>query len=186
MQVDNHVFGIVTIRQKPAKTLALLTLAIGIGAIYFMTKGKALGIRNNNPLNMREVGIPWNGKTGDNKGFTTFETPFYGIRAAANDIKNKWLNGIDTIAALIDVWAPDSENDTAAYIASVSQKTGIPAEQKLLSLTQLMQVIEAMIYHENGEQPYDQSLIGQAVADGALSGAALPDWFNTEVGAMYA
>lgn len=163
-----------------------LALAGLTGVIYMSSKLPPLGIRNNNPLNLREVGIPWNGKTGENKGFTTFETPYDGIRAAANDIKNKWLSGIDTIAALIPVWAPKIENDTAAYIASVSQKTGIPADQKLLSLDELTQVIEAMIIHENGQQPYELSLIGQAVFDGMTYGEPLPFYFNTERGGMYA
>lgn len=166
------------------KLLALI--AIGAGSIIYMSSNEPLGIRNNNPLNMREVGIPWNGKNGENGGFTTFETPYYGIRAAANDIKNKWLDGKRTIRDLITVWAPDSENDTATYIASVSWKTNIRADQHIMSVDELTNVIQAMIYHENGQQPYPPDLIGSAVLDGITSGAGLPFFFDVSPGGMYA
>lgn len=168
-----------------AKLLGALAV-VGAGSILFMTKAKPPGIRNNNPLNMREVGIDWNGKTGESGGFTVFDSPRDGIRAAANDIKNKWLKGVRTIRELITIWAPPTENNTASYVAAVSWRTGIPADQHILSVDELTMVIEAMIHHENGEQPYDQALIGAAVLDGITSGASLPFFFDVHPGGMYA
>jgi hypothetical protein len=145
---------------------------------YYMTKSKPLGIRNNNPLNMREVGINWNNKTGENQGFTTFAQPFDGIRAAANDMKNKMRSGIDTIAKLVSVWAPPIENNTAAYIASVASRTGLEPDTLLFDVGELSKVVEAMIYHENGQQPFSKKLIGAAVFDGVTSGAPVPYHFD--------
>ncbi|MBU3022882.1 virion protein [Aestuariibacter sp. A3R04] len=160
-------------------------VAVALG-LYLLMKLKSeklpLGIRNNNPLNLREVGIPWNGKTGENGGFTTFETPHYGIRAAANNMKNSYLSGNTTIEKIISEWAPETENNTAAYIASVSQKTGIAATENITAMPQLVEIIKAMIYHENGQQPYGNALIERAVYDGALFGAALPDTFDISGG----
>jgi hypothetical protein len=150
----------------------------GLSIGYYMKNKKPLGIRNNNPLNMREVGINWNNKTGENRGFTTFKLPFDGIRAAANDMKNKMNNGINTIRKIVSVWAPPTENKTAAYVANVSKKTGLDADQTIENFEQLAAVIEAMIYHENGQQPYDKYLISAAVFDGLTSGQSPPAYFD--------
>jgi hypothetical protein len=160
--------------KKSILVIGAFALLIGV----YVKMKKPLGIRNNNPLNMREVGIGWNGKTGENGGFTTFEKPWDGIRAAGNDIKNKMRGGVNTISALITVWAPSNENDTAAYIESVSQKTAIQAGEPIASLEQLVSVITAMIYHENGQQPYDAAMIIDAVYAGVTSGAAPPAYFD--------
>ena len=40
-----------------------------------------LGLRNNNPGNIRDMGICWEGKIGSNKGFVVFNDVAWGIRA---------------------------------------------------------------------------------------------------------
>lgn len=136
------------------------------------------GIRNNNPLNMKEFDIPWRGKVGDDGIFTIFETPWYGIRAAANDIKNDYLKGKNTIAALLAEFAPDVENNTGSYIAHISQKVGIGPHEPISSARQLTAMVDTMILHENGQQPYDQELIADAVMAGLTSGKPLPGYFD--------
>jgi hypothetical protein len=142
-----------------------------------MSKRKTLGVRNNNPLNMREVGIDWNGKTGQNAGFTTFETPFYGIRAASNDIKNKLVSGVDSIAKLVSIWAPATENDTLSYIKGVASDAGMQAEEPITSFEQLVDIITAMIAHENANYEYSFNLVKRAVHAGITSGQPLPIYF---------
>lgn len=125
-----------------------------------------LGIRNNNPLNIRKSGINWQGKTGDDGSFEVFDTPFNGIRAAARNLKT-YANshGLRTIRSIIGRWAPAVENNVEAYVSSVAQRTGIFPDL-ILNTDDYVAVVEAMIYHENGQQPYELSLIRNAVYDG--------------------
>ena len=146
------------------------------------------GIRNNNPLNMRDYGINWRGNIGrDAQGFEVFDTPQNGIRAAGNDLKNKWINGTRTIKEIISIWAPASGqaqsgavymNPTEAYIDFVSKKSGIPAEKTLIDFEDYVKVVTAMIQKENGQQPYSNALIRAALLDGFTSGKALPVYFG--------
>lgn len=92
---------------------------------------KSLAVRNNNPLNIR-YGVPYEGVTGeDSKGFCVFESPVWGFRAAFRNYITKFDRGVDTIAKLINEWAPPSENDTAAYIKAVCSSSGYGADEKI-------------------------------------------------------
>ena len=121
------------------------------------------GLRNNNPGNIDyNPRNQWQGQTGSDGRFATFSEPVYGIRAMARILKNDIAAGKNTIAALISEWAPASENNTQAYIASVSQQTGIAPGQPI-GAAQLPAVIAAMIRHENGSNPYSADIIQQGV-----------------------
>lgn len=148
----------------------LLLLPLGL---IFMTKPTQVadatlprGIRNNNPLNIRKSADNWQGKTGDDGAFVTFDTPHNGIRAAGRLLKTyRDRHGLNTIGGIIGRWAPPNENDTVSYIASVEQKTGISRNQRLND-EDYPAVVSAMIYHENGQQPYDAQLIREGVYAG--------------------
>lgn len=88
-----------------------------------------LSVRNNNPGNLRWDGkSQWKGMTGvDPRGFVQFLTPELGARAAGINLGNQQkLHGINTLSGLISKYAPPSDNnDTAAYIRTVAQKTGL-------------------------------------------------------------
>ncbi len=64
--------------------------------------------------------------------------------------------GINTITGIIRRWAPASENDTDSYIRSVSQDTKIPPDERIdmTDSRMLIHLLEAIIRHENGSQPY--------------------------------
>src|ERR1700729_2714164 len=83
------------------------------------------GIRNNNPGNIKYDGTQWQGLTGqdgtaDSPGFNIFKDMGWGTRAIATSLVNMINKGEDTITALISAWAPSTENNTTAYIDSVS------------------------------------------------------------------
>lgn len=127
------------------------------------------GIRNNNPGNI--VHIPsnkWRGAVGDDGRFVRFEEPFYGIRALAKVLLNYYKRyGLKTIAQLINRWAPPVENDTGSYAVSVGRRTGFDTDQPL-DLTDssvLVRLVDAIIYHENGQQPYSRDLLYRGVED---------------------
>jgi hypothetical protein len=122
------------------------------------------GIRNNNPGNVRYTGTKWKGLADppSDGSFCVFKTPEYGIRAIYVIISNYYtIHNIDTIRGVINRWAPPNENDTKAYIDHVSSKCGVGADQVIdpRSLDIMIPLIEAIILHENGEQPYDRSTI---------------------------
>ena len=118
---------------------------------FLNTTGLPLGLRNNNPGNLRP-GIDWQGAIGQNQGFVVFENIAYGIRAMSTDIGNDMrLDGKNTIRKLISEYAPPSENDTDAYIASVVGYTGFSADQVLQPTKDtLMRLIRAILNVELG------------------------------------
>lgn len=146
------------------------------------------GIRNNNPLNMRDYNIPWQGKVGaDSAGLLIFDKVENGIRAAGNDLKNKWLRGYATIRAIVSEWAPpkgksqsgtEYTNPTDKYIQFVSKETGITPDAPLSSFEQYFAISKAMIKMENGKNPYSDSLVASSLLTGMRHGAPLPIYFD--------
>ena len=128
-----------------------------------------IGIRNHNPLNL--VHVPrnkWQGLADPpNEGrFCRFVSPVWGIRAAAlNLIAYQDRHGLRTIKALVEKWAPFTENNTRAYVKSVAQRSGFAATLPLdmHSYGHMRPVIEAMIWHENGQQPYSNEVIDEGL-----------------------
>ncbi len=130
------------------------------------------GIRNNNPLNIRNGTSNWVGldkaKSLAEPDFCVFSDAYFGIRAAAKILKRyKDKYGADTIATIVSRWAPSNENDTQNYIAFVAKQTGIPKDQPL-SYSQYRAVIQAMIIMESGSCPYEPELIAAAVQTAKL------------------
>lgn len=111
----------------------------------------SLGIRNNNPGNLRpSKKYTWDGAVGENKGFVVFEDIRYGIRALAIDVTNKIKRGLNTIEKIIHVYAPPDENNTQRYVDSVSYSVGVPADYLLtLELSTITALVRAIITHEN-------------------------------------
>lgn len=84
-----------------------------------------LGTRLNNPLNLRATSDVWEGSTGEESGFVSFESPEHGYRAADRVLQTYGTGGVNTISDTISRFAPKTENDTDNYISFVSQKTGV-------------------------------------------------------------
>lgn len=113
-----------------------------------------LGIRNNNPGNLRRYdGNRWLGKITSNKtGFEQFEAFVYGLRAMIIDIRGDILkDGDNTIRKLISAYAPPNENNTSSYISNTSQRTGIGPDQILTgSKEEMRKLIKSMVISEHG------------------------------------
>ncbi len=113
----------------------------------------ARGIRNNNPLNIRKTGIKWLGEIlGSDNAFEQFQSLVYGLRAGMVNIKTYFGRGKNTITEIITSWAPPSDgNNTKAYIKTVSERSGIPANQKLtFDKKTIIPIVKAMVFVENG------------------------------------
>ena len=126
------------------------------------------GIRNHNPGNVRKSQDPWQGLADrqPDKEFFTFKSAVYGIRAIARLLityQDKY--GLHTIRELITRWAPEKENPTEAYIYAVAESTGFAVNQKLdmHQFRHLKPLVEAIIFHENGQQPYTEAEITKAL-----------------------
>ncbi|MFL1906557.1 structural protein [Plesiomonas shigelloides] len=136
------------------------------------------GIRNNNPGNIDHVAKnSWLGLDKNNPSdgrFCRFISPVYGIRALAKLLRNygnksgeKGVGGpgIDTVQEVINRWAPPKENNTGSYVNSVAKKLGVSAQQSidLNHEPTLIMLCEAIIQHENGQQPYELGLLAEGV-----------------------
>lgn len=110
------------------------------------------GIRNNNPTNLEDAGIQWDGLTGvDPGGYLVFNTMVSGLRAASKNLANyQNLHGINTVDGAIRRW---SKTDQDAYVANVAAALGVdPYESIDLTdgSTQLA-MLRVIIVQENGQ-----------------------------------
>jgi hypothetical protein len=114
---------------------------------------KPLGIRLNNPGNLRDAGIDWQGKVGSESGFVKFESMYYGLRAMALDLAHKIMKRkLNTISKIIHVYAPvEDHNDTNVYIQRVSKAVGIGPDDQITSFVKTgPKLMWAMIQVEQG------------------------------------
>lgn len=96
--------------------------------------------------------------------FCVFTSPVYGIRALAKVLINyKKIHNLRTVRQIISRYAPPNENQTQAYVQSVSKQLGvypdtvIDIEEKGV----LCVFIKAVIRMDNGVQPYSDETIRQ-------------------------
>jgi hypothetical protein len=125
------------------------------------------GLANNNPGNIRKSPSKWLGEVeGEDDAFESFAVPEYGIRAMAKLLINYQVRrGLDTIEEVIGRWAPPIENDTNSYVDSVARTTNI-SKFKVLNMKDpelLKRLIKAIIVHENGYNPYEDSVIDEGI-----------------------
>lgn len=143
----------------------LLLAAGGAGVVLMQTRG----IRNNNPGNLRESpgdSTAWLGErtTNDDSAFEEFVSPEYGIRALALTLLNySRLYGRNTVFALIERYAPPSENHTAVYAGYVAGRLGVAVDTVIDVNARLPELVAAIIRFENGVQPYPQATIAEGV-----------------------
>lgn len=125
------------------------------------------GWRNNNPGNIRHKD-EWVGLRviQNDDAFCQFVSPEFGIRAMARTLKNYHRkHGLNTLRGIINRWAPPCENNTDAYILSVSHRMGQPADQPYpVGIDHILNpLIKAIIHHELGCQPYSDWLVDTGI-----------------------
>lgn len=109
-------------------------------------------IGKNNPLNIRtSSAYTWNGQTGATRGFCDFNDVMTCRRAGTYLLMRSYRRaGCKTIEAVINRWAPSSENDTNAYIQYVCKRTGLSKHTELVFNTDYASVLAAMEIMEKG------------------------------------
>lgn len=125
------------------------------------------GIRQNNPGNIRH-GEHWQGLAPEqpDPDFARFVSPVWGLRAMCRVlIQYQKRHNRRTVNEIIGRWAPPTENDTMAYQRSVAVALGVlPDEPIDVSRPDTMRaLVKAIIRHENGMQPYEDSVIDEAM-----------------------
>lgn len=142
-----------------------------------MAKTLPRGIRNHNPGNIRRDRTPWQGLADDQTDpeFFRFVSAEWGIRATARIlITYRDKHRIKRLQTIINRWAPpDGERqdgqrytqNTQAYIDHVARLTGFAPDQNLdlHSYKHVRPLVEAMIRHENGMQPYSREEIDRGL-----------------------
>ncbi|WP_205203171.1 hypothetical protein [Azonexus hydrophilus] len=135
------------------------------------------GVRNNNPGNIMKGGDNWQGEVqGNDPRYATFATPEAGIRAMGKTLLTyQEKHGLNSVEAIIARWAPATENNTAAYVATVAKEMGVKpdAALNLRDGDTLAKLTRAMIRVENGNQPYSDQQIAAGLA-AATKGSPLP------------
>lgn len=125
-----------------------------VKAITTMTRG----YRNNNPGNIRLTTKDgkryfWKGEIeGTDKNFKTFKNMAYGYRAIFALLKEYIGKGYNTIEKIISRYAPSSENNTNAYVTTVTKRVGITKDTKIgaSDLVTLTKLVSAISFVENG------------------------------------
>jgi hypothetical protein len=125
------------------------------------------GIRLCNPGNIRHVpGTVWQGQsaTQTDPAFVQFDDPVYGIRAIVRIMLSYEREGLTTYQKVIDRWAPPNENNSAAYVEDVCSRCLSQPSDFVDFAHDMPNLVSAIIWHENGEQPYTLEQIAQGVA----------------------
>ena len=128
-----------------------------------MNSKTPLGIRNNNPLNIRRSKTLWKGESPLpapplGECFCKFESVEWGLRAAfclLRTYANKYR--LCCVRDIINRWAPPTENDTTSYIRHVCQLTGFGGNQRLTE-KDWTRLVKAMARMECGVDIDDETI----------------------------
>lgn len=128
------------------------------------------GLRNKNPGNIDRDGTPWQGMAKDQSSdprFIVFDSAPFGIRAMARVlITYQDKHGLATVCKIINRWAPPVENNTEAYVQAVAAAIGVETND-IIDVHQhavMLPLVKAIIKHENGVQPYAESVINYGLS----------------------
>lgn len=147
----------------------LFVLAVIFG-VFFMGGRKYAelrGLRLNNPGNIKiSDGNAWLGKVtpSSDEVFEQFVSPEYGIRAMGKLINFYFSeHGLDDIYKIVSRYAPASENNTRAYAEAVASELGIGITALILVPKEIDRIVAAMIRQEQGQQPFSDEFIHNAI-----------------------
>lgn len=121
------------------------------------------GVKNNNPGNIRRSATQYKGEVVPSQDgtFKQFENMAWGYRAIFVLLHTYRIrHGLDTIAQMIERYAPPTENDTQRYVSFVAFRSGIGSGEKLDTLSgEVMRPIVAAISRmENGVEPVQDEI----------------------------
>ena len=126
------------------------------------------GIKNDNPGNIRwSHAMTWDGESGtDNNGFVIFSTPADGLRALATLLTTYQVREhIHTVTDLVERYAPAGVVLEDSYAGFISEVVGVGRTERIDIIALMPLIMRAMIWFENGQNPYAWWAINNAVED---------------------
>jgi len=117
------------------------------------------GVRNNNPGNIDRSARPWQGEDRSPAArarehrFAVFTTPAAGFRALARTLLTyRARHGLRTVQAIINRWAPPTENLTSAYVREVASALNVAPDAPIDVRDEptMFAIAKAIARHENG------------------------------------
>ena len=150
----------------PTKPMPLIEM---VNHPAWMGVKPTLGQRNNNYGNLRTTDA-FEGKTGVNKSYDTYETPEKGMRALARVLDTySSKHGINTIDQLINRYAPASDNTGGShenYKKFLAQRLGVNPNDPIDVKGRRADIMDAIIRFENKNRPLaTKEQLLQAIAD---------------------
>ncbi|EAQ36926.1 putative bacteriophage protein [Nitrobacter sp. Nb-311A] len=120
-----------------------------------LSSGDPRGIRNNNPLNLKNSPFTQKqpGFTGSDGRFGRFGSMDQGLAAADNLLQSYGQRGINTVSGIINRWAPANDgNPVSAYAQFVARKAGVDPNAPIDMNDPAVRhrVVGAMAEFENG------------------------------------
>lgn len=127
----------------------------------------ARGERNNNPGNIRHGGSKWQGlsATQTDRNFCQFVSPEYGIRAIYKVLQTYQRDRkLNTVASIINRYAPPNENNTAGYIKRAAADIGVGINDPVNTKDKKtgIALATAIVGVELGYQPYSADVFERA------------------------
>lgn len=124
----------------------------------------ARGYSNCNPGNIRHSEVMYQGEVRPSKdpSFKQFKTMALGYRAMFVLLHTyRVKHHLKTLQAMIERYAPPTENSTTEYVNFVSTRTKIADIQSVdtLSQRQMVPIVTAIARMENGQEPDIQDVI---------------------------
>jgi len=116
------------------------------------SSGASRAERNNNPGNLEFRGQRGATPESGSGRFAKFESAAEGVSALVGQLRRYGAQGRDTINKIITKYAPANENDTQAYVAALSKRMGVGADQALnLNDTETLSgLVKGISRHESG------------------------------------
>lgn len=140
--------------------------------------GTSVAERHNNPGNLVFAGQRGAtvGETVAGHTFARFQSTEEGVAALYRQLQLYQKRGIDTLAEIMGVYAPEGSNDTSAYIKALSKATGLDPNQQLNFGDQetAAAMIRGISQHEAGRSYLNdqQILSGINMAQGGGGGSS--------------
>ena len=112
------------------------------------------GLRNNNPGNIRQSGVKYDGEVrpSKDKSFKQFESMAHGYRAMFVLLDAYSRKGFVTLRQMINRYAPPVENQTDKYLHFVAELAGVAPDDVVDTKDHdtMVKIVSAMSRMENG------------------------------------
>lgn len=184
---DDFERGRVIAAENPARSMwstdaagnAIPVNSAGVSTLDAYSAMKDIrGIRNNNPGNLNFAGQAGATRENGSGRFASFNSPEEGLSALSKQLDLHFTGKsakakeagrpLNTVAGIIEAWAPPNENNTKKYIADVAKELGVSPNAVLNHKDPKVKtaLMQAIVRKENGGNPYTPAQYAAGIAGG--------------------